>query len=412
MATEDDVRRLERGVVDVIPDGELAARLASVRREGRPLRVKLGADPSAPDLHLGHTVVLAKLREFQDLGHTVIFLIGDFTARIGDPSGRSETRRPLTATEIQENAATYGEQVFRILDRAQTEVRFNSEWMDRMRADDVVRLCGQYTVARILERDDFAKRFRDERPIGVHEFLYPLVQGYDSVALRADVEVGGTDQRFNLLVGREIQRAYGVPPQVVMTLPLLEGTDGVQKMSKSLGNAIGITETPDEMFGKIMSISDDLMLRWYDVLAPEDAGATRTAVAGGTLHPREAKARLAASQVARFHSRTDAEVARERFDERFQRGGLPEEMIGEWEAATPVGTEVSLPALLSGAGLTKSNGEARRLIAQGGVRLDGLVASSERLAGGALEWGPDGRATLLVQVGKRRACRILLRREG
>jgi tyrosyl-tRNA synthetase len=271
-----EVTRLMRGVVDALPGGSLEERLSHARQEGRPLRVKLGADPSAPDLHLGHTVVLSKLREFQELGHTVVFLIGDFTARIGDPSGRSETRRPLDLETVRDNANTYAEQVFKVLNRARTEVRFNSEWMGTMAADEMVRLCGQYTVARILERDDFSKRMREGRPIGIHEFLYPLVQGYDSVALRADVEVGGTDQRFNLLVGREIQKAYGMSPQVVMTLPLLEGTDGTQKMSKSSDNYVGLTESPDEIFGKIMSISDELMLRWYDVLEADRAGVVRS----------------------------------------------------------------------------------------------------------------------------------------
>jgi tyrosyl-tRNA synthetase len=294
MSIDADVARLGRGVVDVVPEGELAAKLDLARREQRPLRVKLGADPSAPDLHLGHTVVLRKLREFQDLGHLVIFLIGDFTARIGDPSGRSETRKPLAAEEVHANAETYTTQVFRILDRARTEVRFNSEWMSAMHADDMVRLCSHYTVARILERDDFEQRFRANRPIGIHEFLYPLVQGYDSVALRADVELGGTDQRFNLLVGREIQKAYGVAPQVIMTMPLLEGTDGVQKMSKSLGNYVGVSEPADEIFGKVMSISDALMLRWYDLLESEGAAGVRRDLASGVLHPRQAKADLAA----------------------------------------------------------------------------------------------------------------------
>ncbi len=400
-----EIERLTRGAVDVLPEGEFGARLEAAKREDRPLRIKLGADPSAPDLHLGHTVVLAKLRDFQELGHTVVFLVGDFTARIGDPSGRSETRKPLLPETIQENAATYREQVFKILDPARTEVRFNSEWMDAMTATDLVRLCGQYTVARILERDDFAKRFKDERPIGIHEFLYPLVQAYDSVALRADVEVGGTDQRFNLLVGREIQRAYGVPPQIVMTLPLLEGTDGVQKMSKSLGNAIGITEAPDEIFGKIMSISDDLMGRWFDLLSA-DGGEIKAALEAGELHPRDAKAQLAERQVARFHTPDLARAARERFDERFKRGGLPEEMVAQWESDEPVGAEVALPALLTKSGLTKSNGEARRLIAQRGVRIDDAVVKEERVPTARLAKDAEGRPAFLVQVGKRRACRI------
>jgi len=282
---DEQMRVICRGTVDVLPREELAAKL----REGRPLRVKLGADPSAPDLHLGHLVALNKLREFQDLGHVVIFLIGDFTGMIGDPTGRSETRKPMTLEQVRANAETYRQQVFKILDPARTEVRFNSEWMDRMPARDMIRLCAHYTVARMLERDDFAKRYEEERAIGVHEFLYPLIQGYDSVALQADVEVGGTDQRFNLLVGREIQKAYGQASQVVVTLPLLEGTDGVQKMSKSLGNAIGIADRPDDMFGKLMSISDAMMLRYYELLVGEEVNALRRQIESGAVHPMELK---------------------------------------------------------------------------------------------------------------------------
>jgi tyrosyl-tRNA synthetase len=397
--------RLYRGVVDVLPDGALDEKLAMAEREGRPLRIKLGADPSAPDLHLGHTVVLSKLRDFQEIGHHVIFLVGDFTARIGDPSGRSETRRPLDSATIETNARTYTEQVFKILDRNRTEVRFNSEWMGKFSANDFVWLCGQYTVARILERDDFSKRFREGRPIGIHEFLYPLVQAYDSVALRADVEVGGTDQRFNLLVGREIQKAYGVAPQAVMTLPLLEGTDGVQKMSKSLGNYVGVTESPDEMFGKIMSVSDELMLRWYDVLEAERAEAVRSEIASGGLHPREAKARLAEGQVRRFHGEEAAAGARLRFDERFRRKGLPAEMLANHEVRLRLPSELQLPELLVEGGLAKSKSEARRLISQGAVRVEGKVVSSERYptdTGSAA-----GAGALVVEVGKRRALRFI-----
>jgi len=394
-----ELARLRRGVVDVIPEGELEAKLATARREKRPLRVKLGADPSAPDLHLGHTVVLAKLRDFQDLGHTVVFLIGDFTARIGDPSGRSETRKPLSVETIRANAETYAEQVFRLLDRARTEVRFNSEWMDAMAASDFMRLCGHYTVARVMERDDFSKRFREGRPIGVHELLYPLVQGYDSVALRADVELGGTDQRFNLLVGREIQKAYGVAPQVVMTLPLLEGTDGVQKMSKSLGNYVGVAESSDEIFGKVMSISDDLMRRWYEVLEPE-SDVPRD-LAAGRIHPREAKARLAEGQAARFHGAAQAAAARARFDERFAKGGLPSELVETREIEAQLPDELVLPALLTEHGLSKSNSEARRLIAQRAVRINGAVVTSER-------YHPAG-GELLIEVGKRRALKLAFR---
>jgi tyrosyl-tRNA synthetase len=406
MAAADDLDGLRQGVTDVVPESELAAKLALAERERRPLRVKLGADPSAPDLHLGHTVVLSKLRQFQDLGHTVIFLIGDFTARIGDPSGRSETRKPLSPEEVDANAATYTEQVFRILDRDRTEVRFNSEWMATMRADDLVRLCGQYTVARILERDDFEQRFRSGRPIGIHEFLYPLVQGYDSVALRADVELGGTDQRFNLLVGREIQKAYGVPQQVIMTMPLLEGTDGVQKMSKSLGNYVGITEAPDEIFGKVMSISDGLMLRWYDLLEPSVAAGVRGDLARGALHPRDAKADLAARQVAKFHGAAAAAEARARFHQRFARGELPPELVPEWTLPLPLPAELALPALLTESGLTKSNSEARRLLAQGAVRIDGVTVKSDRYATTGLNTAASGRVEVLIEVGKRRALRV------
>lgn len=396
------LERLCRGAVDVLPEGDLERRLETARQEGRPLRVKLGADPSAPDLHLGHTVVLSKLRDFQDLGHTVVFLVGDFTARIGDPSGRSETRRSLDVATVAENARTYEDQVFKILDRSRTEVRFNSEWMGAMPADEMVRLCGQYTVARILERDDFSKRMRENRPIGIHEFLYPLVQGYDSVALRADVEVGGTDQRFNLLVGREIQKAYGMAPQVVMTLPLLEGTDGVHKMSKSLGNYVGVTESADEIFGKIMSISDDLMFRWYDVLSAGNAEAVKRDVASGVLHPREAKARLAMQQVERFRGSSAAGDARNRFDERFSRGSRSDDLIPEEKREGPLPREIALPVFLAEVGLAKSRSDARRLISQGAVRINGSQAISDRFISDNSELSP----TLLVEVGKRRARRF------
>ncbi len=396
------LERLHLGVVDVLPEGELERRLEAVRKEGRPLRVKLGADPSAPDLHLGHTVVLSKLRDFQDLGHTVIFLVGDFTARIGDPSGRSETRRPLDEATVAENARTYEDQVLKILNPGQMEVRFNSEWMSNMSAEDMVRLCGQYTVARILERDDFSKRIRENRPIGIHEFLYPLVQGYDSVALRADVEVGGTDQRFNLLVGREIQKAYGMAPQVVMTLPLLEGTDGVQKMSKSLGNYVGVTEAPDEIFGKIMSISDELMVRWYDVLEIGAAARVRREIEDGAIHPREAKARLAAGQVERFYGLAAAQAARRRFDERFSRGSKAEELIPEERMHGKLPSEIALPAFLAESGLAKSRSDARRLIGQGAVRINGETVLSDWYVNG----NSGSSSSLLVEVGKRRARRF------
>lgn len=400
------VRELLRGVVDVMPDGGLHERLKTAARERRPLRVKLGADPSAPDLHLGHTVVLRKLRQFQDHGHTVIFLIGDFTARIGDPSGRSETRRPLDAETVRVNAQTYADQVFRILDRDRTEVRFNSEWMSTMSADEIVRLCGQYTVARILERDDFSKRLREGRPIGIHEFLYPLVQGYDSVALRADVEVGGTDQRFNLLVGREIQKAFGLEPQVVMTLPLLEGTDGVQKMSKSLNNYVGLMESPDEIFGKIMSVSDALMMRWYPVLEPELGASVACDLEGGSLHPRDAKALLAERQVARFYDETAAATARQRFHQRFSKRSTTQELIPEELCKEPMPEEIVLPAFLSRSGLARSNSEARRLISQGAVRINGAQVLTDRFSCASMVLPEDGQPVLLIEVGRRRARRF------
>jgi tyrosyl-tRNA synthetase len=390
---------LRRGVVDLLPEEELIAKL----REGRPLRVKLGADPSAPDLHLGHAVVLTKLREFQDLGHQVIFLIGDFTGMIGDPTGKSETRKPLSREDVRQNAETYQQQVFKVLDPARTEVRFNSEWMEPMAAADVVRLCAHYTVARMLERDDFAKRYADERAIGIHEFLYPLVQGYDSVALRADIEVGGTDQRFNLLVGRELQKAYGQAPQIVLTLPLLEGTDGVQKMSKSLGNAIGIADPPEEIFGKVMSISDAMMLRYYGLLTAEDVSRLRGQLESGGIHPMDAKKQLARLLVTRFYDAASAQRALHNFERQFQRGELPEE-LPEYVWDDPP-AHVPLAQLTTVSGLTASNSEARRKIREGAVRVDGTritdiqhVVSAER-------------RQVVVQVGPRRVRKIVFRNQ-
>ena len=390
---DDDERQLaviQRGTVDVVPLDELRARL----KEGRPLRVKFGADPSAPDLHLGHTVALNKLRQLQDHGHTIVFLIGDFTGMIGDPTGKSETRKPLTRDQVRANAETYRQQVFKVLDPARTEVRFNSEWMDPMSAADVVRLCAHYTVARMLERDDFARRYDEQRPIGVHEFLYPLIQGYDSVVLRADIEVGGTDQRFNLMVGRELQRAYGHSPQVVLTLPLLEGTDGVAKMSKSLGNSIGITEPPAEIFGKIMSVSDALMLRYYELLTTEDVGGLREAMSAGRAHPMEVKKRLAHLLVARFHGEAAADDAARAFARQFQQRELPAEIpvVGIRAETTSMG----VVDVLTSCGLVGSRSEARRMIAQGAVRIDGeRVAAQDALIATA-------RARVVVQVGPRR----------
>lgn len=387
------LREIERGTVAIIPRQELIEKLG----RGKPLRVKWGADPSAQDLHLGHTVVLNKLRQFQELGHTVIFLIGDFTAMIGDPTGRSETRKALTRDEVRANAETYARQVFKILDPDRTELRFNSEWLDALTPTDIVRLCGHYTVARLLERDDFSKRFRDGVPIHVHEFLYPLVQAYDSVALHADVELGGTDQHFNLLVGRDVQRGFGQEPQVVLTTPILDGINGGQKMSKSLGNAVGIADPPDDMYGKLMSISDELMLGYYELLSTADADYVRS-VAGGRIHPMQAKKKLAAELVARFHGAAAAERAAAAFSRRFQQGQQPDEMPTHAWAADDA--DVWVCRLLKTSGLAKSTSEARRLVRQGGVRLDG-----ERVTDPELHVPTEGET--VVQVGKRRILKVV-----
>ena len=387
------LKEIERGAVDIIPLEELKRKL----ERGRPLRVKWGADPSAPDLHLGHTVVLNKLRQFQELGHTVIFLIGDFTAMIGDPTGRSETRRALTREQVKANAETYTQQVFKVLDPDRTELRFNSEWVDPLSPSDMVKLCGHYTVARLLERDDFSKRLKTGVPIHVHEFLYPLIQGYDSVALQADVELGGTDQRFNLLVGREMQRGFGQEPQVILTTPILEGINGTQKMSKSLGNAVGITDPPDEMYGKIMSISDELMLSYYELLSAVDAAHVQ-AVAEGRIHPMEAKKQLAAELVTRFHDGPAAVRAAEEFSRRFQHGQRPEEIPSYAWSSTD--SHVWVCHLLKAPDLVKSTSEARRLIRQGGVRIDG-----ERVSDVELQVPAQGEVVL--QVGKRRILKVV-----
>jgi tyrosyl-tRNA synthetase len=389
------------GAVDVLPAEELRDRLLAVKKEGRPLRVKLGADPSAPDLHLGPTVQLNKLRQFQDLGHQVVFIVGDFTARIGDPTGRSETRKALSPEQIESNAATYLDQVFKILDPAKTEVRRNADWLAKMTFDEVVRLTSQYTVARMLERDDFAKRYAEQRPIHIHEFLYPLVQGYDSIAVRADIEIGGTDQKFNLLVGRELMREAGMIPQCILTLPLLVGLDGVNKMSKSLGNHIGITEPPTEIFGKAMS-TPDAMMRDYLVLTlgypRAEADGLLADVGAGRLHPRELKARIATELVGRYHGPEAAKAAAEGFDRQFRDKKLPEQ-IEEAVLATE-GGKMGILAVLSATGMVASNSEGRRLIRQGGVRLEGRQLEDEKLTLSPGEY--------LVQVGKLRYKRIRL----
>jgi len=360
---------LASGTVEVISRDELLRKLES----GRPLRVKLGMDPTAPDLHLGHTVVLHKLRQFQELGHEVIFLIGDFTGMIGDPSGRSETRKPLTAGEVARNAETYKNQIFKILDSARTRIVFNSEWLGTMSGEKLVDLASKYTVARMLERDDFEKRYRGGIPISIHEFLYPLIQGYDSVFLRADVELGGTDQKFNLLVGRDLQRDFGQEPQVIMTLPILEGVDGVQKMSKSLGNSVDLADPPKEMFGKVMSIPDSLLLRYYELITPlpaSEVDGIRRKLQDGSLHPRDAKANLGKLLVSLYHSPADAEAAAKEFDRVFRDRQDPEE-IETAEIPSAHGIIFPLAEVLTATGLASSKSEARRLIRQGAVEVDG-----------------------------------------
>jgi tyrosyl-tRNA synthetase len=388
------IQTIRRGSDELIVEEDLAKKLAN----GRKLRVKLGLDPTAPDLHLGHTVVINKLRDFQELGHQVQFLIGDFTGMIGDPTGKNQTRPPLTREEILANAQTYRDQVFKILDAGRTQVLFNSEWSDKLGAEGMIRLASRYTVARLLERDDFSKRFKNGQPIAVHELLYPLMQGYDSVAMKADVELGGTDQKFNLLVGRELQKDYGQEPQCILTMPLLEGLDGHDKMSKSLGNYVGIAEPPQEMFGKLMSISDDLMWRYIELLSfqPPEAWKRQLAATG---NPRDVKASFAKEIVARFHSARAAEAAAEEFAQRFRHGVLPENMP-EVTLQSPAGG-LPIAQLLKLAQLTASTSEAARAIEQGGVRIDGerVTDRNLRLAAGR---------TLTVQVGKRKFARVRL----
>ena len=374
---ENVLQSLRRGTVEVISGEELSRKVAASAREKRPLRVKAGFDPTAPDLHLGHTVLIQKLKHFQDAGHQVIFLIGDFTGMIGDPSGKSETRKALTREDVERNAVSYKEQIFKILDPSRTEVRFNSEWLSTMRIEEMVRVAAQMTVARMLERDDFRKRYDSLRPISIHEFLYPLFQGYDSVALRADVEFGGTDQKFNLLVGRDLQRAYGQEPQVVMTTPLLVGLDGVNKMSKSLGNYVGITEPPGTIFGKMMSISDDLMLMYYELLSDIGVGelaALKAGLSGGARHPMDAKIALAREIVARFHGAAAAREAEDGFRGRFSRKEFPDD-ARRVELAADGGTPDLATVVSRASGSFTSKSAARRLITQGGVEVNGERAT-------------------------------------
>ena len=397
MPLQESLPLIRRGAEEILREEELEKKLA----EGRPLRIKAGFDPTAPDLHLGHTVLLNKLKQFQDLGHEAIFLIGDFTGMIGDPAGKNVTRKPLTREEVVENGKTYEQQIYKILDPEKTQIKFNSTWMDAMSPAELIQVAAKHTVARMLEREDFNTRYKTGQPIAIHEFLYPLIQGYDSVALKADVELGGTDQKFNLLVGRQLQESYGQKPQVVLTMPLLEGLDGVQKMSKSLGNYIGIAEPFDEMFGKIMSISDDLMWRYLELLSftsmVEIAQWKKACEAGS--NPRDVKVRLGQEIVQRFHGATAARQALENFEARFKQGLIPED-LPEQVLAVPQGG-YPIAALLKDLGLTASTSESNRMIQQGGVKLDGERVSDQKLlvqAGG----------THIAQVGKRKIAKVRL----
>ncbi|MFN2453206.1 MAG: tyrosine--tRNA ligase [Pyrinomonadaceae bacterium] len=403
MTMDEQLAHLRKGTVEIIREEELRAKLERSARTNVPLRIKLGADPTAPDIHLGHTVVIRRLRAFQELGHTVIFLIGDFTGLIGDPSGKSATRPQLSREEILANAETYKTQIFKLLDPEKTEIRFNSEWMDAIGAAGFIRLASHVTVKQILERDDFQKRLEENRPLALHEVLYPLVMAYDSVALKADVELGGTDQKFNLLMGRNLQREYEQEAQVVMITPLLEGTDGVQKMSKSLGNYIGINEPPQEMFGKIMSISDELMWRYYELCTSAsitEINAMREAAKRGASNPRDLKVELAKRIITDFHSSTDARRAEEEFRRIFQQKQAPDE-IEEREVETGRGPW-ALPRLLVSTGLAPSVAEARRLIEQGGVRVNGERQTNSSGIILQIKSGDE----LLLQVGKRRFLRV------
>lgn len=398
ISAQEQVRQIKHGVADLIREEELLKKIERSIKENKPLTIKLGLDPTAPDIHLGHTVPLRKLKLFQDFGHQVVIIIGGFTARIGDPSGKSVTRPPLTKEQVAENAATYKEQIFKILDKDKTIIRDNSEWLEEMNFADVLRLASRYTVARMMERDDFNKRFKEGRAIGIHEFMYPLMQGYDSVAIKADVEFGGTDQTFNVLMGRTLQADEGQEPQVVITMPLLEGLDGVQKMSKSLGNYIGISEAPKEMYGKSMSIPDELMMRYFMLVTDmtiEEQEALKAKLESGEAHPRDVKMQLARTIVRLYHGEEVALEAEEEFKRVFQQHALPID-IPEYEMATPEGP-VFVPQFCTDAGLTASNGEARRSIKAGAFKINGEKYTEENIT---LE---DG---MIVQVGKRKFVKV------
>lgn len=397
---EKALKIIKRGIVDLIEEEELVKKLERAYKEGKPLKIKAGFDPTAPDLHLGHTVLLRKLKDFQDLGHEVYFLIGDFTALIGDPTGRSETRPALTKEQVLKNAQTYKEQVFKILNPEKTKVVFNSEWFSKMQAEEIIRLCAKYTLARILERDDFKKRFEKGIPISIHELIYPLFQAYDSVALSADVELGGSDQLFNLLIGRDIQREYGQEPQVVITMPLLEGLDGHQKMSKSLGNYVGIMEPPKEMYGKLMSIPDFLMWKYYELLTNvplEEISQMKEGVEKGLLHPKEIKKKLAKLIVAQYHSEEEAIKAEEEFERVFSKKELPQEV----EVIEIPSGKFYLPKLLKELGLTKSTSEAKRLITQRAIDINKETLTSEEVEFTQGEY--------ILKIGKKRFVKLIIK---
>ncbi len=399
---EEQLELIERGAVDCISREELVKKLKKSQETGIPLKVKAGFDPTAPDLHLGHTVLLQKLKHFQDLGHDIYFLIGDFTGMIGDPTGKSDTRKALTVEQVAENAESYKTQVFKILDQEKTRVVFNSTWLGKLSSYDMIKLASELTVARMLERDDFKKRFDSGKPISIHEFLYPLIQGFDSVAMEADVELGGTDQLFNLLMGRDLQRSRGQEPQIVLTMPLLEGLDGVNKMSKSLGNYIGITESADNVYGKVLSISDDLMFRYYELLSDlsrSEIGGLKEKMESGTLHPKEIKKQLARELTARFHSSEAALVAEVGFEKVFTKGGVPDDIPEMVSSATE---EIWLPQLLVDSGLVKSTSDGRRMIKQNAVSIDG-----EKITDMNSVVQPEGE--VLIKVGKRRFCKVIFK---
>ena len=403
---EQQLERIRRGAVEIIREEELVEKLKRAQKTGKPLRVKAGFDPTAPDIHVGHTVLIRKMKHFQDLGHTVIFLIGDFTGLIGDPSGRSATRKQLTPEEVQQNAETYKQQIFKILDPEKTLIDFNSRWLMALGSDGFIRLAAKYTVARILEREDFSNRMKNQLPIAMHELLYPIAQGYDSVALEADVELGGTDQKFNLLVGRDLQKEYGQEQQIVLTTPLLEGLDGIQKMSKSLGNYIGISESANEQFGKAMSISDGLMFRYYELLTDiplDELQKLRTDIAAGTRHPMDVKGQLAASIVADYHGRAAAEAAHEKFNRVFRERQNPEDM--ETQRISLAAGPMRLTRLLGSLNLAPSNAEAQRLIESGAVHVN-----DQRITDPKAEISQAGE--YIFKVGKRRFLRLLVSNSG